>query len=866
MFTRELSVGVRIAAVIATEQREEMSFRKRIGSRRGPRRLQLLVVASLALAAIAASAAVASADNSGQLGVWGQKGTNPGKFALPALFAAEPSGAVYVADRPATNIFESIRIQKFSSSGTLEGEVTIPRAAETEKFVAMAVDPTAHRLYLLRDQEEADPETGKALTLPIEMVSTVPSGGHLELIEEAGAPKTLPVPTGTQSIDNPTDLVFDPSSSDLVIAGENQAEQFFLQRVHTAGSGSLGASYTETTNSAGLNSTTVAVGGVSATSAIAVGPTGTTYIYYAKSSSHQSFAFTLPASLVGPPAAISGFTANVGEFQGAIAIKRSREGSQDGFGPQIAISTDGETLYFKDAATINTGQVAGNTVVVGYQLSDGGASAVYGGNTTEGECAIQTSGAALAAVTGGLDVLDQGAESTWGSHVILFGSGGSECPAPSAAAELKVAGGPVTTVHAGTSVTLDSAPAELGDFGASIESITWKIKPPSGPVQEHTVPSSDPNPRTFTEVFATEGTYSVSMSMKVALKVSAPVGVPKTYDSKPKTLVVTAAAVLPTVTGLNPTHGAAAGGNLVTITGTNLTGATAVKFGSASATEVTVVNATTVTAKAPACTPGASVHVTVTTPEGTSATGASDEYKCDTPPPLPTVTGLNPTHGAAGGGNLVTITGTNLTGATAVKFGTAPATEVTVVNATTVTAKAPAGLPNSTVDVTVTTPEGTSVTGASDKYGYDATTQVLTVAKAGSGSGTVTSTPAGIDCGAACTATFASGTAVSLVATPAAGSTFAGWGGACSGTGPCVVGLTAATTVTATFNPIPSGGGPPPTEIKPPAPGKTKAQILAEKRQAALKKCKKLSGKAKTACVKKANQIGKPKPKKKKKS
>ena len=48
-------------------------------------------------------------------------------------------------------------------------------------------------------------------------------------------------------------------------------------------------------------------------------------------------------------------------------------------------------------------------------------------------------------------------------------------------------------------------------------------------------------------------------------------------------------------------------------------------------------------------------------------------------------------------------------------------------------------------------------------------------------------------------------------------------------------------------------------------PTKTKAQELAEKRQKALKKCKKLKGKAKAQCVKKANQIGKPKPKKHKK-
>src|SRR5215831_7419092 len=77
----------------------------------------------------------------------------------------------------------------------------------------------------------------------------------------------------------------------------------------------------------------------------------------------------------------------------------------------------------------------------------------------------------------------------------------------------------------------------------------------------------------------------------------------------------------------------------------------------------------------------------------------------------------------------------------------------------------------------------------------------LAVVKMGAGSGTVTSTPAGITCGATCSASFPSGTAVTLTAGPASGSTFTGWsGGGCSGTGTCTVTLTAATTVTAGFD------------------------------------------------------------------
>jgi hypothetical protein len=76
----------------------------------------------------------------------------------------------------------------------------------------------------------------------------------------------------------------------------------------------------------------------------------------------------------------------------------------------------------------------------------------------------------------------------------------------------------------------------------------------------------------------------------------------------------------------------------------------------------------------------------------------------------------------------------------------------------------------------------------------------LSVTKAGTGSGTVTSSTGGINCGSTCSATIASGTTVTLTATAASGSTFGGWSGSCTGTGSCVVTMTAARAVTATFN------------------------------------------------------------------
>jgi List-Bact-rpt repeat protein len=93
----------------------------------------------------------------------------------------------------------------------------------------------------------------------------------------------------------------------------------------------------------------------------------------------------------------------------------------------------------------------------------------------------------------------------------------------------------------------------------------------------------------------------------------------------------------------------------------------------------------------------------------------------------------------------------------------------------------------------------------------------LTVLKDGAGSGTVTSSPAGIDCGAGCSAEFVNGAKVTLTATPAAGSTFAGWsGGGCSGTAPCRVSLGTDREVTAHFAVAASTPTPTPTPISPP--------------------------------------------------
>jgi len=90
-----------------------------------------------------------------------------------------------------------------------------------------------------------------------------------------------------------------------------------------------------------------------------------------------------------------------------------------------------------------------------------------------------------------------------------------------------------------------------------------------------------------------------------------------------------------------------------------------------------------------------------------------------------------------------------------------------------------------------------------------AAVHTLSVALAGSGSGTVTSSPAGIDCGSNCSHDFPTGTQVTLTATAASGSSFAGWsGGGCSGIGACKVTMNGAESVTAIFVLVPPNNYP----------------------------------------------------------
>ncbi|MBL1099455.1 beta strand repeat-containing protein [Streptomyces coffeae] len=199
-------------------------------------------------------------------------------------------------------------------------------------------------------------------------------------------------------------------------------------------------------------------------------------------------------------------------------------------------------------------------------------------------------------------------------------------------------------------------------------------------------PSFTVNSATQITAVSPPGTGSVQITVTTPNGTSN--GVPFSYVGTPA----------PVLSSLVPNQGPAGGGNAVTITGTALSGATAVRFGATNAASFLVASATQIVAIAP---PGSgSVQVTVTTPGGTS-NGLTYSFT-----PAPTVSSVSPNQGPGGGGNTVIITGSALSGATTVRFGSTNASSFTVVSSTQITAVAPAG--SGSVQVTVTTPGGTS--------------------------------------------------------------------------------------------------------------------------------------------------------------
>ena len=182
--------------------------------------------------------------------------------------------------------------------------------------------------------------------------------------------------------------------------------------------------------------------------------------------------------------------------------------------------------------------------------------------------------------------------------------------------------------------------------------------------------------------------------------------------------LVSLRTALSAIASVSPNRGPGAGGTKVTIQGHGLGEVTAVHFGATAASSFEVLSSSELTATSPSG--SGVVDITVTTAEGASHVSPADQFSYE----ASSVTGVSPATGPAAGATSVTISGTRLNGASAVHFGATAASEYEVRSPSEILAVSPPG--SGAVDITVTTPEGTSAATPADQFVYQSAPVVVT--------------------------------------------------------------------------------------------------------------------------------------------
>ena len=211
------------------------------------------------------------------------------------------------------------------------------------------------------------------------------------------------------------------------------------------------------------------------------------------------------------------------------------------------------------------------------------------------------------------------------------------------------------------------------------------------------------------------GPTVITADAPTSLAGGASVTVSNPDGSSPTSVAMQFAAGPPTVTGVSPAAGPAGGGGTVIVTGDGFVAGSTVDFGGVAAA-VTVTSPTSLVATAPPPGGPGSVDVTVTNPQGPSTTSVQDLYAYG----VPTVSSVAPDTATLAGATTVTVTGSGFVPGVVVSFGSAPGTGVAVnATGTSLQVTSPAGAAGS-VDLTVTSPAGTSLTSIDDLFAYGA--------------------------------------------------------------------------------------------------------------------------------------------------
>jgi hypothetical protein len=171
--------------------------------------------------------------------------------------------------------------------------------------------------------------------------------------------------------------------------------------------------------------------------------------------------------------------------------------------------------------------------------------------------------------------------------------------------------------------------------------------------------------------------------------------------------------------GISPSSGPATGGTVTIISNPQTFSSQdvyTVTFGGVAATAWSRLNQNQLSATTPAHAAGAVTVIVTDSSTGVVAETLSLAYTYTQSQPV--ITSVSPTTGPKTGGTVVTITGSGFTGVTAVMFGQSAASSFTFNSDTSITATSPSASNLGTVDITVTTPLGTSATSSADQFTY----------------------------------------------------------------------------------------------------------------------------------------------------
>ncbi len=283
----------------------------------------------------------------------------------------------------------------------------------------------------------------------------------------------------------------------------------------------------------------------------------------------------------------------------------------------------------------------------------------------------------------------------------------------------------LVTTSAGTSVA-DPGPANDYTYGTSTLPVITSLNPASGPISGGnaiTITGSNFSGATVVSFGSSNvAPFSVTPTSLVVFVPASSTFAAQMVQVTVTTLAGTSVADPgtandytytggPTVTFVSPDSGPASGTTFVTITGTGFTSSgMTVTFGGTAAV-FSYLSPTSISAVSPAHVAG-TFDVIVTTAAGSSPNTTLDDFTY-TGTSAPVITSISPTTGPIG--TTVTITGTGFTGATLVTVGGVSAS-FSVVTDSSITLTIPTGTPGGVVNISVTTPNGTSVDVAADNF------------------------------------------------------------------------------------------------------------------------------------------------------